>query len=376
VNSCTFNSPTQLTANLTVSPTATLGNRDVTVTNPLNQGETLASGFGVRAPLTANQTATFSFQPTSSGSVTVTLPKFIGQRDTVIVGVSFRPADITGVTVGEVGSPSGQSLTRGLAMSILHNVSGSNFYTNFYYLHHGYGGVSINPGTVTLNFSGGPTSALIAIADLPGSFGISCLDCQELNQSAFNESLTAMTSWSDAIIPTAFNAYLFAWGATEAASPTCSSPGNGWRLESQTVDLTGGATVCLLDQFVEAPGYTYQASVNASTPENYAMESAAFAFQLHADGPPPTVTSVTPSSGGQGQNVSKLIITGTDFSSKSVCSFGAGITVNSCTFVSSTELTASLTISTSAEVGPRNVTVTNTTNNLGGTVAGEFSVTP
>jgi hypothetical protein len=47
VNSCGFTSATQLTANLTIAGNATVGNRDVTVTNPDTQKATLLNGFSV-----------------------------------------------------------------------------------------------------------------------------------------------------------------------------------------------------------------------------------------------------------------------------------------------------------------------------------------
>ena len=76
--------------------------------------------------LRPNQVATFSLHPSSSGTVTVTLPQIIQQHATIIVGVTFSPADITGVTIGEVGGGPAdvESLTRGLATSILHDGPG------------------------------------------------------------------------------------------------------------------------------------------------------------------------------------------------------------------------------------------------------------
>ena len=50
VNSCTFNSATQLTANIAIGSTATLGSRNVTVTNPDSQSSTLSSAFSVTVP--------------------------------------------------------------------------------------------------------------------------------------------------------------------------------------------------------------------------------------------------------------------------------------------------------------------------------------
>src|SRR4029077_4364190 len=247
--------------------------------------------------------------PSSSGTITVTLPQIIQQHATIIVGVTFSPADITGVTIGEAGAGPGdvESLNRGLTTSILHDGPGGPFYTNFYYgPNHGnqLGGVGV--GTVTWNFSGGSTFALIAIAEVSG---LTCLDCQELDQSAYNESLSPTASWSSgAATTTAFNEYLFSWGATQSSDSTCSSPGNGWTLESQTND-SSGATVCLLDQFVAAPGLSYTASVNASPAANYGMELVTFAKQLML-APPPAVTSVNPGFGAQGQSLPAVVIAG------------------------------------------------------------------
>src|SRR5207245_7573603 len=93
VNSCTFNSATQLTANVTISSTATVGTRNVTVTNPDNQTGTLTNGFSVTTPpaISLIQKATFSRQPTSGGTVTLTLPQATRARHTLIVGSILRP---------------------------------------------------------------------------------------------------------------------------------------------------------------------------------------------------------------------------------------------------------------------------------------------
>jgi hypothetical protein len=75
-------------------------------------------------------------------------------------------------------------------------------------------------------------------------------------------------------------------------------------------------------------------------------------------GPPPTLTSATPNSGGQGQALN-VVLAGTNFLNGATCAFGSGITVNSCTFNSSTQLTASLSIAAGATTGSRTITVTN-----------------
>ncbi len=263
VNSCTYNSATQLTANITISASATLGSRSVTVTNPDSQSSTLSNAFSVNglSGIALIQKATFSLQPSASGTVTLTLPQATGAGHTLIVGVSFWPLDITSVTDG-----SGDTFTRGLTTSIFHNASGSAIYNNFYYAKSTGGGTT----SLTLNFSGSSTYLVVAVAEVAGLNSSTPLD-----QSGYKESLTATTAWSSAAVTTtAANEYLFSWAATGASNPSCSNPASGWTIESQTND-SKGATVCLLDRVVSATG-SYQASVTASSAQNYATEIVTF----------------------------------------------------------------------------------------------------
>ena len=261
VNSCTFNSSSQLTASVAIRATANLGPRDVTVTDPDNQSGTLTGGFSVTpAAISLIQTATFSLEPSSSGTVTLALPQPTKEGHTLILAVSFWPLDVSSVADG-----SGDTFRQGLPAPIYHNVPGSPTYNNFYYTYAAGGANSI-----TLNFSGGSTYLLAAVAEVAGLDSAAPLD-----QAAYNESLTAVQNWSSgAVTTTSANEYLFSWAATEASNPNCSAPGPGWTIEAQTND-SAGTTVCLLDQIVSAMG-PYQASVTASTAQNYAMEIATF----------------------------------------------------------------------------------------------------
>jgi len=205
------------------------------------------------------QKATFSRQPTSGGTVTLTLPQATGAGHAIIVGLSFWPLDISTVTDG-----SGDIFTRGLVTSIPHDVPGYAMYSNFYYAKSTAGGAT----SLTLNFSGGSTYLLVAVAEVAG------LDpSAPLDKSGYHESLTATAAWSSAAVTTtAANEYLFSWAFTDSSNPRCGSPATGWVIESQTQDWT---SVCLVDRVVSAIG-SYQASVTASTAQNYGMELAAF----------------------------------------------------------------------------------------------------
>ena len=86
------------------------------------------------------------------------------------------------------------------------------------------------------------------------------------------------------------------------------------------------------------------------------------------------LSAVSPNAGAQGKSNLSVTLTGSNFLSSPTCSFGSGITVNSCTYNSSTQITANINILASAVAGSRNVTVTNTdgqnstlTNGLHGT---------
>jgi Domain of unknown function (DUF1929)/Chitobiase/beta-hexosaminidase C-terminal domain/Bacterial lectin/PKD domain len=76
--------------------------------------------------------------------------------------------------------------------------------------------------------------------------------------------------------------------------------------------------------------------------------------------PAPVLSAVSPNVGAQGKSNLSVTLTGSNFLSSPTCSFGSGITVNSCTFNSSSQITANINILSSAVTGSRNVTVTNT----------------
>jgi hypothetical protein len=70
------------------------------------------------------------------------------------------------------------------------------------------------------------------------------------------------------------------------------------------------------------------------------------------------IASVSPTFGAQTETLD-VTISGRGFRSGAVASFGAGIIVNSTTFVSTTQLVANITIAATAAPGPRDVRVQN-----------------
>src|SRR5213080_2613633 len=87
----------------------------------------------------------------------------------------------------------------------------------------------------------------------------------------------------------------------------------------------------------------------------------------------PTISSVSPSTGLQGANLT-VTVTGTNFQAGASAAFGAGITVGS-TVVSSTQLSVALAIEATAAMGPRDVTVSNP-DGQSVVLTGGFTVTP
>lgn len=79
----------------------------------------------------------------------------------------------------------------------------------------------------------------------------------------------------------------------------------------------------------------------------------------HPNGIPPTLTSVSPQFGGLGEKL-VLILKGTSFTrgSSTVALSGTGISVNSVTFVSATQLDVDISIAEGSAIGLRNVSVT------------------
>src|SRR6185437_15192671 len=166
--------------------------------------------------------------------------------------------------------------------------------------------------------------------------------------------------------------------------PTLTSlnPTSGGQGQNLTVTLTGsnfrGAATCMFGAGITVNSCAFNSAtqltanitigatailgarnVTVTNPDTQSSTlSNGFSVTM-AGAPPPTLSSVNPNSGAQGQNLTGVILTGINFQSGATCMFGAGITVNSCTFNSATQLTANITISATATLGARDVTVTN-----------------
>jgi hypothetical protein len=90
----------------------------------------------------------------------------------------------------------------------------------------------------------------------------------------------------------------------------------------------------------------------------------------------PAPTGISPTTGEQGTTISNFTVNGSGFGTAGTLSFtGTGIMVNSYSTQTDSQIVASITLSASAAVGASNVTVTNATSSLTGTLSGAFTVT-
>jgi hypothetical protein len=86
----------------------------------------------------------------------------------------------------------------------------------------------------------------------------------------------------------------------------------------------------------------------------------------------PTITSVSPNQGNQGETLS-VTITGTHFDGATAVSFGSGVTVDNFTVDNDIQITADISISSTAAAEAKTVSVT--TAGGTGSLASAFTVT-
>ena len=328
VNSVTYALATSLIVNVTIAPCATLGLRDITVTNP-DWG--VATGIGL-----------FMVTPSvvSLPSVVSAIPSSLGRgataQNVVIAGTCFVTGATvafsgTGITVNSVVFNSATSLTANVTLAVdatigLRNVTVTNPDT----------GAGTGTGIFTVNAA--PTVTLAAPASMiQGAMGQ-------------NVVITGTGFLSGATV--AFSGTGITVNLVAYTSPTSLTA---------NISLSSSAT----------PGLR---NITVTNPDTGTGTGTGL-FTVVGGITNPTVVSATPSSLNQGAAAQNVILTGTGFVTGATVAFsGTGITVNSVVFTSATSLTANVTLAASATVGLRNVTVTNPDTGFGvGT--GIFTVT-
>jgi hypothetical protein len=306
VNSTTFVSASQLTANITIASNAATGARGVTVTNP-------DAGTG---------TGTGSFTVNAAPTVASTSPSSRGQGATsqsiIIKGSGF----VSGATA---------SFGTGITVNSTTFVSATELSANIMVE----SGAATGARTVTVTNPDAGVGSLASAFTVNAGPAVGSTSPSSRSQGATSQSITIKGSG-------------FVSGATSSFSGTGITV-NSTTFKSST-ELTANITI--------ATGATTGSRDVTVTNPDAGIATGSEAFTVNAK---PTVTSTSPSSGGQGATGQEVTIKGSGFISGAslASSFGAGITVSSTTFKSSTELTAVISIESGAATGKRSVTVTN-----------------
>jgi ABC-type Fe3+ transport system substrate-binding protein len=142
--------------------------------------------------------------------------------------------------------------------------------------------------------------------------------------------------------------------------------GAGISVNSYTVDSETKITANIT---VAANATAGSRNVSATTPDGTGTKTGGFTVTVL---PGPSVIGVSPSSGEVGDSLN-ITIMGTNLTDASAVSLGTGITVNSFSVNSATQITASIAIAANTAAGSRDVSVTTP---LGtGTATGGFTVT-
>ncbi len=308
VNSTTFVSATSLTANITIAANAATGTQDVMVTNPDGDSATGTGVFTVDpGPTVASAAPSSGDQGAANFDVTITGANFVSGAS-----ASFSGA---GITVNSTTFVSATSLTANIAVA-------ANAATG------------LRSVTVTNPDAGQATGTGVFRVNAAPTVTSTTPDSGDQGATNFSVKITGARFDSGPALAASFSAPGITVNSTTFNSAT---------------SLTAIITI--------ASGATIGAGDVTVTNGDGSSATGTGVFTVN---PAPTVTSTTPSSLGQGATKQSVTINGTDFDSGASASFsGTGITVISTTFVSSTSLTAKVTIASGATTGAGDVTVTN-----------------
>ena len=307
VNSTHVDSPTQLTATITLDANAPTGARDVAVANTDGGAATRTGAFTVDPGPTVSSSSPSSRGQGASG------------QSIVIAGTGFASGTNVsfgaGITVNSVHFDSASQMTATITVA-----------------------AGATPGArdvIVTNTDGGAVTKTAAFtvnaAPTVGSLSPSVLKRNTTNQSIV---VTGTGFASGTGLAAAFSGTGITVVSTTYGSPT---------QVTAVISIASSAAVGLRDVTVTNP----DAGIGTKT--------GAFTVSVA-----PTLTSVSPSTLPQGATNRDLTITGNNFVTGATVSIaGAGVTVNSTAYNSATQLAANVTITASAYQGGHNVTVTN-----------------
>ena len=323
VNSVTVSSATAAQANITVQPTAALGYRSVSVTTGA-QVVSLTNAFQV----TTGPAAILSLNPATGGQGTSLTVAVTGSQTNFANGV-------TTASFGGGISVTGISVTDGLHATVNITIPNSTALGAY--------DVSLTTGGEVATILGGFTvtggGAQLSVVSPPtGTEGTTI----NVNLTGVFTSFVNGTSVANFGSGIAVNSTMVSSATAAVANITISQTA---AIGSRNVSVTTGSQVASI-----TGGFSVLAGV-------------------------PTLLSASPAF-AQAGSTTNVVITGefTSFAQgSSSVTFGSGITVNTVTVSSATQLTANISVASNASVGARDITVT--TGGQAETLSSGFSVT-
>jgi hypothetical protein len=313
VNKTTINSPTQLTATITIGSAAATGARSVGVTNAAPGGGTAtkASGFSVQNPV-----------PTLA-SVNPTNAQQLETKNVVLDGSGF----ISGVTTLNMGT--------GITVNSQTVVSDTQITANI---------------SVTVSAATGPRD--IWVTNLSPGGGTALLTNGFVVGNNPGPTILSVTPSTGKRLETLD---LVIRGTNFVSGVTSVDLGSDITVSSVTVDSASRVRARITIGAGAATGTRSLYITNA--PPGGGKDSLLSAFTV--TNPVPTLAAATPSEATRSQTLN-VALRGTNFISQTTTvNFGAGISVNSVTVDSATRITANISVGATATLGPRNLVVTN-----------------
>ncbi|MBV8960543.1 MAG: IPT/TIG domain-containing protein, partial [Actinobacteria bacterium] len=337
VSNVTFNSPTQITATVTIASNAPVGARDVIVTNPDGGTGKFANGFAVTAGPQVISTNPNSITPDANNPT---------PADVTITG--------TGFASGATASFNDPKIT----------VNSTDFTDAQHVVAH----ISVAPGTPH-----GPRTVTVTNPNNGGAG--SCTGCFSIGPEPTVQSISPNKGGQGASFTQAGGNPITIKGTNLSGSSQVSfTPGstsvtnNGMTVSNVT---SPDASTLVFDLQIASNATPGPRDLQITNPSPSGGVSIPGAFTVTKA---PTVTGTSPNSAGQGTTNKDVVINGSDFQNPANVSFGPGVTVNKITVTDSTHITANISVDPAAAPGARTVFVTNADGGAG-SCTGCFTIT-
>ncbi|MFH1390310.1 MAG: IPT/TIG domain-containing protein [Candidatus Margulisiibacteriota bacterium] len=337
VNSTTYNSATKVTANLSISSAAALGARDVTVTNPGKTPATLPAAFTVTDSV-PTPTITFNGINPNSGqqgqtlNVVITGTGFISSTDVAFSGV-IKDIDVNSITLNSSTQLTANISIMGTAATTFRNVTVTN--------------PGKTPATVVNGFKVEPATLAPTIKSITPN-------------SALQGETVKVTIIGDNFEP----------GATVRLTRLFQTPINAAKL----ILVSDKEITCEFP--IPALAVTGLWNVEVNQGGQSAVLSNGFTI-ISSSTVVPTVTSIDPNDGVQGETVNIVNIVGTNFVTGATVKLSMSgqpdINATNVTVANSQYITCRFPLPLGAMLGKWDVTVTNPST-LSGTLPQGFEI--